>query len=219
MTPQTPWQHTLVFAIAHEIGNHLSAIRLQAHLLGLGDENLPKALAETSIEIDSLAGRVAPLLALLRPILSPAMSPVTSAEGPPSGAVSWSGLLEALGRQIENEGTRGVQVDILAPADPQARAPAVDWLQPLVMALVGSTLDAASESGKIVLETDLLGDEALLVLEDDAAEEDLSAEAPLCGRPLCVSIARRLLASSGGHVKVIRVEDRTRIELVFPQST
>ncbi len=217
MTPQATWQHTLVFAIAHEIGNHLGAIRLQAHLLGLGDEPHPKALAETSIEIESLAGRVAPLLALLRPILSPAMVPAMAAEAPPSGGVSWSGLLDALGQQIENEGTRGVQVDIRAPADPQARAPAVDWLQPLVMALVGSTLDAASGSGKIVLETDLRGGESVLILEDDAAEEDLSAEAPLRGRPLCVSIARRLLASSGGRVKVIRVEDRTHIELVFPQ--
>ena len=51
----------LAFAIAHEVGNHLGGIRLQAHLL---DENLDvRALAEASILIDGLAGRSGPLLA------------------------------------------------------------------------------------------------------------------------------------------------------------
>ena len=52
----------LAFAIAHEIGNHLAGIRLEAHLL---DEALgARGLAKASLAIDSLAGQAAPLLAL-----------------------------------------------------------------------------------------------------------------------------------------------------------
>ena len=49
----------LAFAIAHEVGNHLGGIRLQAHLV---DEDLDvRELAEASILIDGLAGRSGPL--------------------------------------------------------------------------------------------------------------------------------------------------------------
>lgn len=212
MTQKTPLQHTLVFAMAHEIGNQLGAIRLQAHLLGLGDEQDPPALARTSIDIDSLASRAAPLLALLRPILSPP----TPIEPGPSGAVSWSSLLDGLRRQIEDEGTRGIQIEISAPSDPQTTAPAVDWLQPLLMSLVGSTLDTATRGETILLSLDPRAHEIALVIEDDCAEEDLSPEAALRGRPLSVSIARYLLGGCGGRVEVLRVEDRSRVELIFP---
>ncbi len=91
-------RRALVFAIGHEVANHLGGIRLQAHLI---DEDLDAlGLAKTSVEIDALAGRAAPLLALLRPILS---------ERPdPSPPVAWASLLAGLRRQLDDEGTRGV---------------------------------------------------------------------------------------------------------------
>lgn len=207
------WQHALVFAIAHEIANQLGAIRLQAHLL---DEDLgPRALAEASIEIDGLAARAGPLLALLRAILSPA-EPIgmPSAEGP-----HWSALLLGLGREIEDEGTRGVRVEIEMPTElQQQRAPGVDWLHPLLMALVGSTLSVVSRRGSIGLGLASRGSETALIVEDDGAQEDLEADAALRGRPLCVSIARRLVAGLGGRVEVFRVEHQTRVELIFPNA-
>jgi hypothetical protein len=213
MTTTEPEQHALVFAIAHEIGNHLGAIRMQAHLLGLDEEPNPRALASASIELDSLAGRGAPLLALLRPILAPeaALGPSTTSSG-----VTWSSLLEGLHRQIENDGTRGIRVDFVSPSEAQTESPGVDWLAPLLMALVGSTLDSASDCHTIVLRLDERDREARLVIEDDASEEDLSPEAPLRGRPLCVSIARRLMAAFGGQVETRRVGGSTQIEFVFP---
>ena len=87
----------LVFAIAHELGNHLSGIRMQAYLL---DPDLDaRSLAEASITIDALAG---PLLSLVRPLLSD--------EWRPSGDETWPGLLRRVVQQIEEEGIRGVRL-------------------------------------------------------------------------------------------------------------
>ena len=58
----------LAFAIAHEVGNHLGGIRLQAHLLD--DELDAREMAQASVLIDGLAGRSGPLLSLLRPLLA-----------------------------------------------------------------------------------------------------------------------------------------------------
>lgn len=204
-------QHAVVFAIAHEIGNHLGAIRLQAHLLD--EDQGPRALAGASVEIDGLAGRAGPLLTLLRPILSPTESIGNHlGEGP-----HWSALLGGLRREIEDEGTRGVHFEIELPAElQQQRAPGVDWLHPLLMVLVGSTLAAVSRRGTIGLRLELRGSETALIVEDDGAEEDLSGEAALRGRPLSVSIARRLLGGLGGRVDVLRIGLQTRVELIFP---
>lgn len=210
---KSPSQHAVVFAIAHEIGNHLAAIRLQAHLL---DEDLDlRALADASIEIDGLAGRAGPLLTLLRPILSPTESiEMRRMEGP-----HWSALLGGLAREIEDEGTRGVRFEIELPTElRQQRAPGVDWLYPLLMALIGSTFAAVSRSGTIGVGLELRGSEMALIVEDDGAEEDLSEVAALRGRPLSVSIARRLVGGIGGRVDVFRIGHRTRVELVFPNA-
>ena len=87
----TPTRHAIVFAIAHELGNHLAGIRLEAHLL---DEDLGvRGLAKASLAIESLAGQAGPLLTLLRPLLGPDSSrPLT---------VDWASLLESVKRKPE----------------------------------------------------------------------------------------------------------------------
>ena len=200
-------QRELVFAIGHEIGNHLGAIRLQAHLL---DEDLDRrALATASIEIDGLAGRAAPLLALLRPIL---------ASDPPIGApTSWKNVLGPLSRQLGEDGTRGVRVDVrIPPAEGAREAPGADWLASLLIALVGATIADLPRRATLRLWLEARDVETALILEDDGADEDLSPEAPLRGRSLAVSIARWLVGGLGGRVDARRLADRTRVELVFP---
>lgn len=211
MIEKMPSQNDLVFAIAHEIGNYLGAIRLQAHLL---DEDLdPRALATTSVEIDGLAGRAGPLLTLLRPVLSSTSQTGSSAAQRPR----WSGLLRGLGQQLEDEGTRGVLVEITSLADTEIEAPGVDWLHALLLALVESTIASVPGRSRICLGLESRGSGTVLAVEDDGEAEDLSAEAPLRGRPLTVSIARRLLFDLGGRVEVARIDQKTRVELVFPE--
>jgi hypothetical protein len=196
-----------VFAIGHEIGNHLGGIRLQAHLL---DEDLDaRGLAEASIEIDGLAGRSGPLLALLRPILSPSQQ-----EG---SRLGWSALLAGVQQQLEDDGTRGVRLEIEAPNDPGSEAPGVDWLHSLLIALVGSTLEGVEAPGTVSLRLEVRDGRAVLVLEDEGAQEELERGSALRGRGLSVAVARCLLESIGGWVETRRVGSKTCIELGFSQ--
>ena len=200
--------HALVFAIAHEVGNHLGGIRLHADLLG--DEADVRGLAESSVVIDGLAARAAPLLALLRPILEPVPAP--------SHAVSWDGLLAAIRQQLLDEGTKGVRVELESPGPEAGSTPAVPGLQSLLLALIGATLEPLAAGDSVTLRLERRASGSALILEDGGPEEDLSTGAALRGRALAVAIARRLVARVGGRVEVGRGSDRTRIEMVWPRS-
>jgi len=208
MRGSTGTAERLVFAIAHEIGNHLGGVRLQAHLL---DEDLDaRSLAEASVAIDELAARSGPLLALIRPLLSPASSVPRA-----SGGQTWSSLVGRIQQGVEDEGTRGVRVEFRGVGDEVLEAEGADWVQPLLAALIGMTISRASPRGSIVLEFDRREGERTVVLVDDGEEEDLSVAAAECGRPLLLAIARELIERDGGRVETTRAGGRTRVALVF----
>ncbi len=199
----------LAFAIAHEVGNHLGGIRLQAHLLD--DELDAREMAEASVLIDGLAGRSGPLLALLRPLLSD--------DWRHAGGASWSGVLGRVAQQIEDEGTRGVGFEVTGDLDTTVAAPDFDWVHPLLIVLVESTLAhvagrGASANVRLLLSEDDGG--VRLAVEDDGDPEDLSVEAARCGRPLAVAIARELLERIAGSVETQEADGRTTVTLVFP---
>lgn len=197
----------LVCAIGHEVGNHLGGIRLQAHFL---DEDLDaRALATASVEIDTLAGRAAPLLALLRPILA-------GPEPPTAAGIQWGPLLGQLRQRLDDEGTRGVPVTIEESKGESIESRAVEGFQNLVYALVSATLDRLDASHSLRLDAEAREDGSVLVVSDDGAAEDLSGEGGLRGRSLVLAIARRLLGGVGGRVETFVREDSTRIELIVP---
>ncbi len=226
--PEERRRAELVFAIGHEIANELGAIRLQAHLLD--DELGPRELAEASVAIDGLAARCAPLLALLRPVL-------TDETAPRPGDEAWRGLLGRIEQEVRDEGTRAVRFEIDSGATGVAPTPDVDWLHPLAMALVQTSLAQAAPRGRVRMRLEQRlesvegrdrvseapggssedGVARLLVLEDDGPEEDLSECAARRGRPLVVGIARLLLGGIGGRVETGRSDETTRIALVFPE--
>ena len=197
----------LVFAIAHEVANHLGAVRLQAHLL---DDDLDsQSLARASVEIDGLAGRAGPLLALLRPLLSRGSPPAVP-------GAAWSSIVAGVKRHYEDEGTRGVDLEIEPPTEAHWLAPDVDWLHSLLIALIDSTLAGVPRRGCIRITVDAAVDQLSFRIEDDGPIEDLSLGAALRGRPLAVSLARELMLLVGGRVETGRDGDQTRIELTFP---
>lgn len=205
MGDQTDEASRLCFAIAHEVGNHLGAIRLQAHLLD--DEAGARALAEASVLIDELAGRSGPLLALLRPLLSE--------DWQRGGARTWSGRLGQLQRHFEEAGTRGTAFEV-APVDDRAlAAPDWDWVHPALVALVDATLHHAGRGGRVRLAVESAGRETRFVLEDDGPEEDLSPAETTRGRPLAVGLLRELAGRIGGRVEGVREGDRTRVTLTL----
>jgi nitrogen-specific signal transduction histidine kinase len=208
MRGSTGTAERLVCAIAHEIGNHLGGIRLQAHLL---DEDLDaRSLAEASVAIDELAGRSGPLLALIRPLLSE--------EPRASGGETWSSLVDRVRQRVEDEGTRGVRVEFRGVEGEVLGAEGADWVQSLLTALIGVTISHVAPRGSIVLDLDRRGNERAVVLVDEGEEEDLSADANECGRPLLLAIARELIEREGGRVETTRESGRTRVALVFQQA-
>ncbi len=190
----------LACAIAHEVGNHLGGIRLEAHLLD--DELDVAALARSSLSIDALAARSGPLLALLRPLLSPR----------PPGDGGSTALLERVASQIGDEGTRGILFEVRA-GDPLAAVPATDWLHPLLVALVQTTIEVLDAGDRITLSLESDAGLARIVCEDDGPPEDLSETAARRGRGLVLAIARELVGRTGGRVEVLRASDRTRVVL------
>lgn len=197
----------LVFAIAHEVGNHLGGIRLQAHML---DEDLDaRSMAEASILIDDLAGRSGPLLSLMRPLLL--------SEWRAAGASPWSNLLARIQQQIEDQGTRGVQLTMSVEdgAAQEAVAPDFEWVHPLLVSLLESTIAHVGRGGKLEVRLEMGAGGATLLIEDDGEEEDLSPAAAPRGRPLALSIARALLGRIGGRVETSREADRSRVALIF----
>ncbi|MGB0617954.1 MAG: hypothetical protein ACPGVZ_00680 [Myxococcota bacterium] len=198
----------LAFAIAHEVGNHLGGIRLQAHLLD--DELDAREMAQASVLIDGLAGRSGPLLSLLRPLLA--------ADWRGAGGESWAGVLGRVAQQIEDEGTRGVRFEVAGALGTERKAPDFDWVHPLLIALVESTLAHVADRGsQASVRLELVEDDAGVRLDlfDDGDPEDLSPEAARRGRPLAVAIARDLLARSGGDIETEVAEAGTRVGLRF----
>ena len=205
----TTERHALAFAIAHEIGNHLAGIRLEAHLL---DEELGvRGLAKASLAIDSLAGQSGPLLALLRPLLAPGSRPT---EG-----VTCARVLEGVRRQLLEEGTAGRAIE-LEVADAANGSLAIEGLHLLLLALVGLPETSLDADGPIRLRLDRSGSAVELVCElpGDAFREAIAQVDPqrLRGRALAVAIARILVADAGGSVDVQIGSDRSRVVLRLP---
>jgi hypothetical protein len=213
--PDTDARHALVFAIAHEVGNHLAGIRLEAHLL---DEDLGSlGLARASLALDSLAGQAGPLLALLRPLLAPRAQ---RAAGP-----RYAALLDGVRRQLEDEGAGGRPVELEVAKGAEAAGPAFEGLHALVLALIGSPDTLPSGKAPIRLRVGRRESEVEIVCElpGDAFEGAVlhgGAEggAPaLRGRPLAVAIARALVADVGGRVAVEAGAGCSRVVLRLPR--
>ncbi len=208
-------RHALVFALAHEIGNHLAGIRLEAHLL---DESLgAQDLARASVAIDTLAGRAGPLLALLRPLLAP--EAMRAAARP-------AAVLDAVRRQLEEDGVGGRPIALEHPEDVQADAPVFDGLQPLLLALVGDPRSLPPGRAPIALRLVRRSEAIEIVCElpGDAFAALATGGEPgggLRGRDLAVAIARVLVADAGGRVEGGTVEGaapaRSRIVLRLPR--
>jgi len=200
----------LVFAIAHEVGNHLGAIRLQAHLL---DEDLSALeLARASVLIDGLSATSGPLLALLRPLL--AEEDVAAA----GRVIRWQQVLTSVVQQLVDDGTQGTELVLEPVADSSAIAPDVAWLHPLLVALVGATVSHAGASARVDLKLEEQPEAVCCWIVDDGEEEMLGPDAATRGRALLVAIAACLLERSGGRVEAERVASQTRVGLFFAKA-
>lgn len=207
-------RHTLVFALAHEVGNHLAGIRLEAHLL---DEELgAHGLARSSVAIDSLAGRAGPLLALLRPLLVPS--------GMRASGSRYAVILAAVRRQLEEEGVGGRPVELEIAKQAETDGPAFEGLHALLLALVGEPATLPPGRAPIVLHLDRRAGESEVACElpgeaftEIGVGSGEGAAPALRGRVLAIAIARVLVADAGGRVEVASASGRSRVVLRLPR--
>lgn len=199
----------LAFALCHEIGNLLAAVRLQAHML---DEGLGrKQIAIASIEIDDLAYRSAALLRHLRPLLAPlAGTPVR--EDPAAVAAG-------LEREIAEQGGRGVRIEVQVVAGLARVAIEREVIHHLIASLLHVACEAAQPRGRVVLRVEPREGEVAFVVEDDGASADdpsgWSRQA-LRGRALLCAVADHILRKRGGRLVAGRSEGLSRVELLLP---
>lgn len=198
----------LVFALCHEIGNLVAAIRLEAHLID--GESGALGLARAAISIDDTSSRVGALLTQVRPLLEPAR---------PSeiGSVSPAGLLANLRDGFGDRGVGGARVEVDVGGDLPAvvgdpeRTNALLWLVALgaleAVQLSGGTVRVdACERGEHV---------AISVCDDGAPDSELGdwRNAAQRGRSLVCQVAESLVRPLGGFVDVSIEEGETCVVL------
>ena len=195
----------LVFAVSHEIGNLVAAIRLEAHLLD--EESGPLGLARAALSIDDLSAQVGALLTLQRPLLDP---PVSAERGHVAPAALLANLREALG----DRGSRGVAYDVSDPG----RLPNVvgdpERTNALLLLLALGAVDAASPDGSVHVRVRKSADRVEITVEDDGPEDSELADwrgAARRGRALVLQVAEAVLGPLGGAVSLDGQGEATRV--------
>jgi nitrogen-specific signal transduction histidine kinase len=199
----------LVFALCHEIGNLVGAVRLHAHLLD--DDMGARELALASVELDDLSARASALLSHVRPTL----------KGPPQrrSEVEPGALLGVVHKMMAEHGGRGTQLRV----DVVAELPTVlvdqDAIHPLLTSLVFCAMEAASSRGTVTLGAEPRpGAVAFLVEDDGPVDEDPTQwrDQMRRGRPLICAVASAILRKRDGELEVERNDGCTRVALVLP---
>jgi nitrogen-specific signal transduction histidine kinase len=200
----------LVFAVCHEIGNLLAAVRLQAHLL---DEELgPRELAITSVELDDVSARASSLLAQVRALLShdpERLSPVAPAA-----------ILSALQLALDEKGVWGVALEI--EAEPQLPEVKVDpeILHHMLLTQVYEAVEAVRPRGTIRVSACRGASSLLFAIEDEGCDDDTLPgwrELQRRGRPLACAVAAHILGKLGGALSVTHEKGINRVAFELPR--
>ncbi len=186
----------LLLALCHEVGNLLAAARLHSHLL---DE-------DSAAQISQLAGRAGSLVALVRPLLTPA--PVRSA------ALAPRAVLAGLRRGLDDSDAVQVRIDVESAADLPDVAIDGETLHHLLLAQILAALEERGTAAPLRVAAEALDDGVAFVVAD-APSADAAAEAPgLCGPALGRALAQTILGARGGRVEIQRRPDGARTAYV-----
>lgn len=201
----------LVFALCHEVGNLVGAIRLHAHLID--DEMGPRDLAQASLEIDHLSARCAAMLAHIRPLLSGAPAIVDE--------VAPDELLHSLESMMREHGVRGAELEFNAEAHLPVLRVDREVLHHLLQSLLFATLEVASGQGAVSVRAVRRGRRVAFEIEDDGeVDEDPAAwrDQIRRGRPLLYAVADDVLGKRGGRLEITRQDGCTRVALELPEA-
>jgi len=202
----------LVFALGHEIGNLVAAIRLEAHLLD--DAEGAVALARAAMSIEDHSARVGAALAQLRPLLE-------AVDAPKAGKVELRALFANLRDALAERTRRGLEIEWSEPEEAHAVVGDPERSNALLLLLLLGTLEVLREEGGqrcLRIAAEAAADGVLVVMEDDApADSELEdwRSAASRGRVLVCQVADAVLEPLGGGVSVSRDAGRTRVALHF----
>jgi signal transduction histidine kinase len=200
----------IVFAICHEVGNLVGAIRLNADLID--SEATARELATLAVEIDDSSARIRSLLALVRPLLS---------LGSEIGAgVSPAALLRGVAESLAEYGGRGATVEVAEGEGlPEVRG-RPETLHHLLVTLACYAVEEARPHGhvRITAGSEANGNVRLRVEDDGTIDESLGERqrGALTGRALACAAADLLLVRVGGDVDVQRRDGFTEVVLSLP---
>jgi len=208
---QPPLDHEMLFALCHEMGNLVGAIRLQTHLLD--QEMRPRDLATARSEIDVLGARVSALLALVRPS-------VGDLGRDHALGVHSSDVLAAVEHGLETLLVPGVVLEFDSPgADALLRVDRTA-LQALISSFVHLAVEQVRPRGRVGVATRLHERDVDFAIEDDGPEDStLTAwrEGPYRGRALLCALAHQMLSRCGGSLEVSSANGCSRVTLRVPR--
>ncbi len=179
----------LLLALCHEVGNLLAAVRLHSHLL---DE-------DSAAQISQLAGRAGSLVALVRPLLTPA--PERSAPLAPRA------VLAGLRRGLDDSDAVQVRIDVESAADLPDVAIDGETLHHLLLAQILAALEERGTAAPFRVAAEALGDGVAFVVADGPSAEAESEAPELRGRALGRALAQTILGTRGGRVEIQRRPD------------
>ena len=172
----------LLFALCHEVGNLLAAIRLHGRF---ADE-------ESRARISELTDRAGSLVALVRPLLS---SP------PPSAPVlDPLELLEALRRGLEDVGGARVRVELKSAVNLPGVAIDGETLHHLLMADLFAALENLPGGERVRVVAEPTANGVAFALEAPGQATPDAPARKLTGRALVQALAAEILGKRGGSV-------------------
>jgi len=174
----------LLFALCHEVGNILAAVRLHSQFVD----------QESGARIAELTDRAGALVALARPLLSQAPSSVPTLDP--------LELLEALQRRLEGVGGARVRVELKSAADLPGVAVDGEMLQHLLLADLFAALENLPESGRVRVAAEPSPDGVAFVLEVPGEATLDASPRTLTGRALTHALAAAILGERGGSLAV-----------------
>jgi hypothetical protein len=172
----------LLFALCHEVGNLLAAVRLHNRF---ADE-------ESGARISELTDRAGSLVALVRPLLS---------NPPPSVPVlDPLELLEALQRGLDDVGGARVRVELKSAVDLPGVAIDGETLHHLLMADLFAALENLPGGERVRVAAEPSPDGVAFTLEVPGGATPEAPARTLTGRALTHALAAEILGKRGGSV-------------------
>jgi hypothetical protein len=174
----------LLFALCHEVGNLLAAIRLHGRF---ADE-------ESRARISELTDRAGSLVALVRPLVSnpprrvPVLDPLE--------------LLETLQRGLDDAGGARVRVELKSAVDLPGVAIDGETLRHLLMADLLAALEDLPGGERVRVAAELVPEGVAFVLEVPGQAVTDAPARKLAGRALTHALAAEILGKRGGGVTV-----------------